>query len=229
MNKYYICCDETRVENEDSNFMAIGALVIPENIKVELVKQIKTLKQEADFYQEIKWNKVGKKYKKFYQDILELFIRNPALKFRVVIIDKRKIDYQTYHNNNKELAFFKFYYLLLREILDNYSQYYILLDKKPTRNKNRARSLKSFLDSHALFNRQKSQIKHLQAYDSYENVLIQMADYLTGLIGHINNESQDSFKLKIAQYLQNQIKIDLTQTTRKNENKLNILKWEPKS
>ena len=79
-------------------------------------------------------------------------------------------------DNDKELAFYKFYYLLLKKKLENHNDYYIFLDRKPTRDKNRARSLQSFLESHILFNCVNTHIKHFQAYDSAENKLIQLVN-----------------------------------------------------
>lgn len=226
---FNIYCDETRVENPDSRYMVIGALVVERKDKDQIERDIKRFKKQHNFYQEIKWNKVGEKFDKFYKQLISFFIINNSLSFRGIIVDKSKIKYNIYHDNDEELAFFKFYYLLLRELLQDNCQYYVFLDKKPTRDKNRARALKAFLDSHVLYKRSQSQIKHLQAYPSSENVLIQLADCLTGLIGHINNEKKSkSFKYILSMYLQNKLEIDLRKTNRRKAQKINLLKWKPK-
>ncbi|MBU1200427.1 DUF3800 domain-containing protein [Patescibacteria group bacterium] len=228
-NKWNIYCDETRVENLDSKYMVIGALIVPRQEKDKIVEQIKKLKKQFGFHQEIKWNKVGSKYDKLYKSLLLKFIENNSLTFRAIIVDKSKVKLDTYHNGDEELAFFKFYYLLLRELLDNNNLYYIFLDKKPTRDKNRARALKAFLDSHLLYNREQSQVKHLQAYDSSENVLIQLSDFLTGLVGYANSENNPKgYKKILSQFFQKSLIVDLTKTTSRNSIKINLLKWKSK-
>ena len=228
-NAYNIYCDESRVENSDARHMAIGAIIIPRQYKTRIVSQIKALKKEHNFFQEIKWNKVGKKYYSFYKKLILFFVQNDLLSFRGIIVDKKKIQYDIYHHNDSELAFFKFYYLLLKDKLKDDVQYYIYLDRKPTRDKNRARALKKFLDSYLLYHKPKSSIKHLQAYDSHENVLIQLADFFTGLIGYINNETESkNLKFQLAKFLETKAKISLTKTTSLTESKINLLKWRPK-
>lgn len=227
IKKFNIYCDETRVENLDSQFMVIGALLVP-RAQVDAVKEeLKNLCKQYEFSQEIKWNKVGNKYATYYQNIVDYFFQNESLQFRCIIVDKSKVKYDIYHENDKELAFFKFYYLLLRDILDDNSQYFIFLDKKPTRDKNRARALNAFLDSHLLIHREQSQIKHFQAYNSSENVLIQLSDLLTGLFGYSNNTRVVGQKGEITSYFQSKAGIDLNKTTRKSATKINILKWIP--
>lgn len=227
IKKFNIYCDETRVENLDSQFMVIGALLVP-RAQVDAVKEeLKNLCKQYEFSQEIKWNKVGNKYETFYKNIVDYFFQNESLQFRCIIVDKSKVKYDIYHENDKELAFFKFYYLLLRDILDDNSQYFIFLDKKPTRDKNRARALNAFLDSHLLIHREQSQIKHFQAYNSLENLLIQLSDFLTGLFGYSNNTRVVSQKGEITSYFQSKAGIVLNKTTRKSATKINILKWIP--
>jgi len=229
IREFNIYCDETRVENKNSLKMAIGSVFIPRKEKSLLAQKIKNLKLKHLFYQEIKWNKVGGRYMNFYQELIDFFIKSKLLQFRCIVVDKKKIDYKSYHQDDKELAFFKFYYLMLRPKLHDFNKYYIFLDKKPTRDKNRARALNAFLDSHLLYNCEQSQIKHLQAYDSKDNVLIQLADFLTGLVGFVNNNKKsDNYKFQLAQYFQEKTKIELTETTNKTSQKINLLKWRPK-
>lgn len=227
---FNIYCDETRVENSESRYMVIGALVVPRQEKDRIAEKIKKLKVKHKFHQEIKWNKVGDKFDEFYKQLIASFIKEKSLIFRAIIIDKSKIKLDIYHNNDEELAFFKFYYLLLRELLDDNSLYYIFLDKKPTRDKNRARALKAFLDSHVLYKRDQSQIQHFQAYDSSENVLMQLCDVLTGIIGYTNNETNpDGFKFTLSQFARENLGVDLTKTTGRQFQKVNLLKWKPNS
>ena len=53
--------------------MVIGALVVPREDKDQIEKNIKKLKKQHNFYQEIKWNKVGEKFDKLLQAVNILF------------------------------------------------------------------------------------------------------------------------------------------------------------
>lgn len=227
ITQYNIYCDESRVENKDSKKMVIGALFLPRKEKNRISTRLKNIFQKYKFNQELKWSKINKEQKKFYESIIDFFVKEKGLNFRCIIVDKSKIKYDQYHNNDEELAFFKFYYLMLRtKLLDN-NQYYIFLDKKPTRDKNRAQSLYYFLKSYILYNRTGCNIKHLQAYSSKENNLIQLADFLTGLIGFAcNYQNKQSDRLSFVLYLRKKLgKNVLCRTTALNEEKFNVLVW----
>jgi hypothetical protein len=227
---FNIYCDESRVENLDSERMVIGALIIPRYKRNKIVEDIKNIKKEYSFLYEIKWTKTNRSFLDFYKKIIDYFISQESMQYRCIIVDKTKIDYKKYHNEDKELAFFKFYYLMLREKLLDYKHYYIFLDKKPTRDKNRARALHAFLDSHILIHKQNCAIRHFQAYCSKGNILLEITDYLTGLVGYaVNVSNTSSVKWKIAQYLREKLNgRDFFVTSPLSEEKFNILVWQGK-
>lgn len=232
MNEIYnVYCDESRVENIESNKMTIGALFIPRKKKKKIIRDIKAMFGNFDFAYELKWSKIGEKYFDLYKKIIDYYIDNQDMQFRVIIVDKSKVSYEKHHNNDKELAFFKFYYLMLKpRLLDNFS-YYIYLDKKPVRDKNRARALHSFLDSHILLHKNNCGIKHFQAYSSDKNILIQITDFFTGLFGYACNEDVDNDvpKSKLIKYFIDKAKIkNLCVSTSLGESKCNIFAWKGK-
>ena len=117
---------------------------------------------------------------------------------------------------------------MLREKLCSNCQYYIYLDHKPTSDRSRAQSLLAFLKSHIYWNRTDCKIEHLQAYDSVQNVLLQIADYFTGLIGHaVNRTDEDTFKNNIIQYFKEKTglkQFDVSSSI--SEQKLNLFVWQ---
>jgi len=144
-------------------------------------------------------------------------------------VDKNKVKLEEFHNNDLELAFFKFYYFMLRPTLLDQNEYYIFIDKKPTRDKNRARALKSFLDAYVLIHRTRCNIKHLQAYPSEENIFLQLTDYLTGLVGFAcnSNRRSKSVKANMVSYLKSRLgKGKLCVSTPLAEEKFNVFVWE---
>lgn len=225
---FNIYCDETRVENPDAKKMAIGALLIPRGEKDRLVEALKNLRTRYEFDHELKWAKTSPRFMPFYKALIDLFVADIAFGFRCIIVDKTELDYERYHNDDKELAFFKFYYLMLRQKLLNFKQYYIFLDKKPTRDKNRARALHAYLESYILLHKQQCSIAHLQAYDSHENLLIQVADFLTGLVGNAVNPGRRSVaKGEIIKHFKEKLgRRQILKTSPWAEEKFNVFVWK---
>lgn len=229
INDYNVYCDESRVENKDSKIMTIGSLFIPRNERKKISNEIDQIFIKNHFNRELKWNKVGKKYLSFYKEIVDYFIQKNSIQFRCIVVNKSKVKYDEYHENDSELAFFKFYYLMLRKRLSDFNNYFIFLDRKPTRDKNRARALKAYLDSYVLLNKTDCSIKHLQSYQSNENKLIQFADFLTGLMGFACNNNQGKDKLNIVNYLESVLeRKNICESTPLSETKFNIFVWDSK-
>lgn len=230
-NKLNIYCDESRVENTDSPKMVIGALFIPRDRKPDVEKKLKAIYKKHKFIRELKWVKTDKLFIDFYKAIIDYFVKESDLNYRCIVVDKDKVKLEEFHNNDPELAFFKFYYFMLRSKLLDQNDYYIFLDKKPTRDKNRARALKLFLDAYVLIHRSRCNIKHLQAYSSEENVFLQLADYFTGLVGFACNQRQKSKSVKayIVDYLKSKLdRKKLCVSTPLTEEKFNVFVWEGK-
>ncbi len=185
-NFYNIYCDESSVDNPNRKFMTIGALFIKRNIIPEIRKKIKEIQSKHRIKGELKWVKTSRKTLKFYKELFNyLFsLPNSNLEFRTIVIDKSRVDYKKYHDEDRELAFYKFYYFLLKNKLSFGNFYYIFLDFRPSKSKNNVRRLKEFLSFTS-----NDSIKWMQAYSSDENIFIQISDILTGAISYCNNES----------------------------------------
>ncbi len=230
-NIYNLYCDESRIENRDSKIMVIGAIEIPRKEKSVIVADLKNIYKEHHFAHELKWTKVHDKFLPFYKRMIDYFLSKPSLWFRCIIVDKTKVNLKQYHSNDEELAFFKFYYLLLRERLLSNNEYYIFLDKKPTRDRHRARALHAYLDSFILWNREKCNIRDFHAIESRDNLLIQLTDCLVGLVGYACNEkiADNTAKGQLAGYLIECLKRNnICMTTPRNETKFNVFVWEGK-
>lgn len=226
---YNIYCDESRVENIDSNKMVIGALFLSRPQRDNVVSEIKEIFAKHNFEYELKWSKVGKKYSELYKELIDYFLANKHLNFRGIIVDKRKVKFKEYHNGSLETAFYKFYYIMIKAKLLSQNEYYIFLDKKPSRDKNILNALNHFLEFHIFKNRKDCKIKHLQAYDSDNNLLIQLSDFFTGMLGFACNDydSKDSFKYEMVKYFEKKIsRKDLCQTSFLSEDKFNIFVWK---
>jgi len=228
-NIYNIYCDESRVENRESRNMVIGALEIPRTKKSGIVAELRDIYRKHEFNYELKWTKVHYKFIPFYKELIDYFFENSAMSFRCIIIDKTKVKFEEFHDNDEELAFFKFYYLMLKQKLLSNNEYYIFLDKKPTRDRHRARALHHYLDSYILWNKEACNIRHFQAIDSKDNILIQLSDYLVGLMGFASDENSnmESPKGQAARYLKERLgRSRLCATSPLSEGKFNVFVWQ---
>lgn len=180
--EFNIYCDESSIDNPKSQMMVIGALFIERPLVPEIRRKIKEIRQKHGVNGELKWVKTSTKVLPFYEELFQyLFsIDGEKVTFRCIVVDKSQVNYEKYHQQDKELAFYKFYYQLLkRRLKDNKN--YILLDFRPSKNKNSVRRLGEFL---TMFSRG---IEHIQAYQSHENVFIQIADVLSGAVSFSRN------------------------------------------
>ena len=180
---FNIYCDESSVDNPKSMMMVIGALFIERGLVPEAKQKIKEIREKHGVNGELKWVKTSKKTLPFYKDLFQyLFsVDGSKVTFRCIVVNKSQINYEKYHNEDRELAYYKFYYQLLKRRLRD-DRYYIFLDFRPSKNKNSVRRLGEFL---RMFSR--GGIKHIQAYPSHENVFIQVADILTGAVAFTQN------------------------------------------
>jgi hypothetical protein len=220
-NFYNIYCDESSIDNPDRNFMSIGALFVRRNLIPEIKKKIKEIQNKYYIKGELKWKKTSEKTLEFYKELFDYLFSLPhsSFSFKAIVIDKNKINYKKYHNEDRELAFYKFYYFLLKNSLGLNNLYYIFLDFRPNKNKNSVRRLKEFLS----FTNNNS-IKWMQAYPSEDNIFIQISDILTGAVAYYKNkEKKNGNKKELTQIIAKSIgKNNLDFCSELKEKKFNI-------
>lgn len=220
--------DESRIDNPDSNYMVIGGVFVKRDKVRQIQKRIVEIRKKHEFYGEIKWTKVDQQKTAFLQELTRYLVELPEgdLSYNCIVVAKDTVNYDKYHSGDKELAFFKFIYELLKQRIRNYTEYYIFLDFKPTKVKERVKNLEEFLLKHIYFNNVDSSIKHFQAYDSAENVFIQIADFFSGAIAyHYNDGQEGTEKDKMAIFIANSLGRDrLFYATPRSERKFNIFK-----
>jgi hypothetical protein len=117
--------------------------------------------------------------------LVDLFVSYGLdLRFRCLAIAADKV-HQHWHNGDKELGFYKFYYQMLRHWLLDFNQYIIFCETQTHRKLKRLAVLHQCLSQANLI----SNIKQVQALPSREMVLIQLTDFLLGMAGARINDS----------------------------------------
>ena len=221
---FSVFCDETlpdlfTTKKQHTKRLMIGSLWIETDIKEKIKEQIKSLRRKHNCWGEIKWTKVSLSKEAFYLELIDLFFSHGLqMRFRAISIDPKEINW-SYHNNDKELGFYKFYYFLLRKWLVDFNEYSIFCDSKVNRDLSRLKVLKEILE----VSNRNINLKQVQALPSKEVVLIQLSDFLLGATSSVINNTvhTNQSKIKVIRYLEKHLDKPIENTSL-NEKKFNI-------
>lgn len=185
---FEIYCDESGVEalfdKQAHQYAAIGGIWIPAEHRDSLKTSLKAIKSNFNIHGEFKWNKVSPAYFDFYKSLIDFFFQTDYVRFRIILLEASKVDNYKFHKGDSELGFYKFYYQLLHHWIFDFNTYDIFLDFKINRNKGRLKELNRVLNNSNLT----SNIRQVQGLPSEENLGIQLADLLTGVVAAKFNE-----------------------------------------
>lgn len=222
-----VYCDEScYLENESCKTMVISCLRCPKEQVKKITEEIVSMKKRHKIwkYSEIKWTKVSNSKIDFYKELLEYFFDNKYLKFRAYIIpDKTKLNHPAFKQDHNTF-YYKIIYNLVDYFLDADKSYNIYADKKENSYsaKEQIAITKKFLQSHCTKN-----IK-LQNITSYKSVIMQLNDFLQGIVCYYNRklylkENASQAKSEIVNLvLSKSIKLDKTNY----DDKFNLFFWE---
>ena len=223
--KIEVYCDETLPDlftskKAKDKYMFIGGIWIDVKLRDEIKSKVKELRKKYSCFGEIKWVNVTPSKEDFYKEIVKLFFsyNENQVRFRAIMVEAKKVIW-SYHQDDKELGFYKFYYQLLNKWISDYNEYKIFVDVKKNRDLSRLKVLKDVLRNSS----KNAYIENIQALPSKEVVLIQMADLFLGAISaKLNNKIlKNRAKINLISYIESFKKIEPTFS---NENKLNIFK-----
>lgn len=221
---FVIYCDESCHElTPQHKFMSIGGLKVPRTEKTNLSRKLRQLMRSMNLNSELKWSKVSDKRLKHYQKIIDFFFEHAELCFRAIIVEQAKVRFDQYHNKDRELAFYKFYYEMLEKWMEAGNEYLILLDYKSNSGAERYTKLKTCLEQYW---QQRARIRDLTIIDSKQTPLAQLCDVLTGSIAAACNVTRSkSPKENLVKYITERSGLQtLCTSTPLSEEKFNIFK-----
>lgn len=223
---FHIYCDES--STRDNQYMVIGGIWCPWSLEATLRAELARVKTRCRLG-EVKWGKVTERYLPHYQDFASVLFHYPQVCANFIIIDKRLVDYRTYHNNDRELAFYKFYFLLVsRNILPTY-RYWLYVDQRPDRQDERLSELRDVINNY--HNRENGQrpIRHAEPRISKNDDLIQLADLYVGAVQAAwNGVITRQAKLDLCAFMAQQAKLaSLSTATFRGARPINIWYWRP--
>lgn len=220
-----VFCDESMPDLlgkncQEPKFMVIGALKIPRSLRQEINGKIKDLRNEYSCYGEFKWGRISDKKLEFYKSVVDLFFES-RMKYRCIAVDASRVDLKRYHDNNSELAFYKFYYEVFQGQLPLNNSYRIYCDERTTHNNHRWDELKKVLK-----NASACRIDDIYPIQSKLNAMVQMSDLLTGCVqARFNSVNQNlclsEAKLAVLKHLEDKLGHSIKRTE-KSEQKFNV-------
>lgn len=225
--EYNVYCDEScHLVSNDSKYMLIGAVYCPKSKVKKVNEYIEHLKENYNISNkiELKWNKIDKKTEKLYLDIINYFFNNDDLKFRVIVIDKTKLDHEKYNQTENEF-YHKTYYEMLKYIIIPGNSYNIYPDIKDTNSYYYHQVMLDYLRI-KMQDTNKKTIKKVQPIRSYEAPILQISDILIGALSYYyRNLSQNSVKLNIINEIKKLYQNDFDTSSYYSNTKFNIFIW----
>lgn len=234
-NQVNIYCDESRHTSGGDRFMVIGAVLCDREKKREYVHQIHLLKKKHHAQGEFGWKRLSPNKQDFYFELIDFFMEKD-IGFKCIVVDRNRVDNETYNDGDSELGFYKFYYQMLKDSLEANNEYYIYLDWQQNRDQHRFSTLKFYLQQKL---QGRAKIACLEPVTSTNQPLIELADLFIGAVGYQYNNRRSSpvktaFCTKLADALHERnnryFKFHRLDTfTAKTEKKFNIFRWEPRN
>jgi hypothetical protein len=221
---FEVYCDESHqdlmAQKKTNQYIMIGSLWLDASIRNSIKCKIVELRKKYNVWGEIKWSKISPSKKDFYLELIGLFISyNEKLRFRCIAIESSKVNLG-WHNHDKELGFYKFYYQLLHHWIKDLNTYTIFCDAKTNREPTRLKVLSECISASNLT----AKIKFVQALPSHEVVLLQLTDLLLGAASaRLNCSTKSTAKLEVIASLEHGLGHQLASTFL-SEDKFNIFK-----
>ena len=185
------------------------------------IKEIKR-KHGISSRSEIKWRKVSNSKITFYEDLVNYFFDNEHLNFRVVIIDKNKLNHKKYNQTHDDFYYKQYFYLVRKFLFED--DVNVFIDIKDTNSILKVNKLKNILEN---WKQSPKHIKNIQQIRSHENSIMQLADLLIGAVAYKNRSFESSLaRIRLSNLISNRAKHELTTNTKYNAIKFNIFKME---
>lgn len=227
--EYNVYCDEScHLVSNDSKYMLIGAVYCPKYKVKKVNEYIEHLKENYNLSDkiELKWNKIDKKTENLYLDIIDYFFNNNDLKFRVMVIDKERLNHKKYNQTENDF-YHKAYYEMLKYIINRNNSYNIYPDIKDTNSYYYHQVMLNYLKIKILDTNNEI-IKKVQPIKSYEAPILQINDILIGALSYSYRKLSDNdAKLNIIKKIDSLYPYNLDETS--YSEKFNIFMWKPKN
>lgn len=231
MTEYNLYCDETcHLEHDNSNCMALGAVIVPKEKRREICKRIVEIKAKhgINATNEVKWAKARDRMLPLYIDLVDYFFDDDDLSFRALLIpDKNLLDHARW-NQDHNTWYYKMYFEMLKVVFAPQHTYNVFVDIKDTHSDSRVNQLWDVC-SNNMYDFDHRIIHNIQPIRSDEVQIMQITDILVGAvcrsqrildIGH-----QSTAKKLIIQRISERSGYRFDRSTLLRESKFNYFVW----
>lgn len=202
---YHIYCDES--SQNGCKFMVFGAISIESNLQPAFKVTMDQWRTSRGMNHEIKWIKVHRSRLDETESLLSQWMwlaRDKSIfRFRALALDATKIDYRTFHDGDRELGFYKFFYHFLLHsfgglVKRDSASLHIRFDQRDSRYK--LHTIKHILNNgfRKDYGCDSDVVLSVEAVDSHVADLIQIADVFMGAIAfeynglHLRPDARDA-------------------------------------
>jgi len=223
--KFEVYCDEALPDlftsrRPQGRYLMIGSLWLPAGMRAKTKDKIAALRARNGVWGEMKWTKISPMKQAFYEELIDVFMSfGMDMCFRCIAVDRENANL-SFHEDDGELDFYKFYHQLLHHWILNFNEYRIFCDRR------RLRDLKRGLHRSNL----SAMIVDIQSLPSPEVVLLQLCDVLLGAVGsRLNNTlGEGTAKEAVVKKLEESLGIrGRIEPTPRTEEKFNVFEYPP--
>lgn len=113
--------DETGIlQKVDDPYFALG--VIKTEKPHEIARAIRSARDKAHYYEEIKWNKMSPSKYNISKEIIKAFMDDESATFSCMIMKKSELDFNTYFQNDLYKVYRSFSTILIKKNIDQKTQ-----------------------------------------------------------------------------------------------------------
>ncbi len=226
---YNIYCDEScHLLNDQNKSFVLGAIWVPEGKTRAIFQDLRNLKTKHKLSTkfEAKWTKISKSKAGYYCDLISYFLNNPELHFRGVVVPDKGILNHSAFAQDHNTWYYKMFYLLLKAIIKEDTQYNLYLDIKDTNSNLKVLELKRILNIASV---EDIAISKAQQIRSHEVELMQLVDIISGALSYTHRATKkNDGKKQVINVIENGVGKNILTSSDLNESKFNVLVWKPR-
>lgn len=232
-----IYCDESL---RRGGYDLIGGLWLTQPNARRLRSIIQGIREQYNHWYELKWRKAtGRSLSPAYKELASKLtdqIMARRVSFNCIVLRRDLLDYDTFHEGDRELGYYKFVHWLVRKRIVPGEIYRLTMDWRTTRKDHRLSDLRDVLNAcgrkdHSLGY---DCVREVRAQPSKEDDLVQATDVLLGAVGfHYarrhrgrgGSAAKNDLADRIAHGIQ---RPSLDFASHRSEKRFNVWRWSPR-